>query len=440
MKDLIDAARAALVKILRFALLDPPHIATLANIATAANEGVEALAAAEARPATASPHLRAMAAAVLKQLGEPFPREEIDLDAVGLLCRVFVGGFTTGAAAETQPVACSGCYGCKCPKHYTAPPAQPDLSAIHPTDRIFGLAEEAQPVGEPVGHAHVYSDTNSFNDADEVMRVRVVFTDPNWQYKQRDGATVALYTAPPAQPVGEPVAPSVDLPERVVDWIGRSAGVAMGERCLYRFAEGIKDEVIARLPMHCFLPAAPPAQPAAPALAPAEPVAWTDEQAYHMGRGAYECSVFPANHGREVKCFWQLTSIQQAGWVAKAAMLAAAPAAPAQAPLTNAARDMLTERRRQIEAEGFDSTHDDEHDNGSMAAAGSAYALAAADALHPLSQGDGDFVHSPPLMWPWDAEWWKPGDPRRMLVKGSALMLAEIERLDRAAGITGEDT
>lgn len=29
--------------------------------------------------------------------------------------------------------------------------------------------------------------------------------------------------------------------------------------------------------------------------------------------------------------------------------------------------------------------------------------------------------------------WWKPGAPRRMLIKAAALIVAEIERLDRAA-------
>ena len=42
-----------------------------------------------------------------------------------------------------------------------------------------------------------------------------------------------------------------------------------------------------------------------------------------------------------------------------------------------------------------------------------------------------------PATWPWGASWWKPGDPRRMLVKAAALILAEIERLDRAAARGG---
>jgi hypothetical protein len=114
-------------------------------------------------------------------------------------------------------------------------------------------------------------------------------------------------------------------------------------------------------------------------------------------------------------------------------MLASHPL-PALAPLqvdNPAARDVLAERRRQVESEGWDAKHDDEHDSGEMASAASAYALAAADKLHPMSQGDGEFDKLPPAMWCWDHEWWKPGEPRRMLVKAGALILAEIDRLDR---------
>ncbi|MNY70647.1 hypothetical protein D3C86_2088230 [compost metagenome] len=36
--------------------------------------------------------------------------------------------------------------------------------------------------------------------------------------------------------------------------------------------------------------------------------------------------------------------------------------------------------------------------------------------------------------WPWSEDWWKPSpEPRRNLVKAGALILADIERLDRAA-------
>lgn len=113
----------------------------------------------------------------------------------------------------------------------------------------------------------------------------------------------------------------------------------------------------------------------------------------------------------------------------------------------DAARDVLAERRRQVDGEGWTPEHDDEHDGGVLAAAGSAYALYAADEMHPQSQGDGHFRKSPPAMWPWHEEmagrgegpvktraiWWKPKDPRQALVKAGALILAEIERIDRQA-------
>jgi hypothetical protein len=98
---------------------------------------------------------------------------------------------------------------------------------------------------------------------------------------------------------------------------------------------------------------------------------------------------------------------------------------------TLAERDVLAERRRQIESEGWTPEHDDAHDSGEMAAAGASYALNAADQLHPFSQGDGG--NAQPESWPWDSQWWRPTTPRRDLVKAGALILAEIERLDRSA-------
>jgi len=56
----------------------------------------------------------------------------------------------------------------------------------------------ADEVREPVAHAHVWMDTSSFNDNEEVRRVNVVFTDPEWRHKQPINATVPLYTHPPA--------------------------------------------------------------------------------------------------------------------------------------------------------------------------------------------------------------------------------------------------
>lgn len=89
-----------------------------------------------------------------------------------------------------------------------------------------------------------------------------------------------------------------------------------------------------------------------------------------------------------------------------------------------AARDVLAERRRQIEAEGWTPEHDDAYAEGDLAQAAGCYSLYA----HCSENLDGS-----PADWPWPDEWWKPAGPRRNLVKAGALILAEIERLDRAA-------
>lgn len=103
----------------------------------------------------------------------------------------------------------------------------------------------------------------------------------------------------------------------------------------------------------------------------------------------------------------------------------------ATAPTTSdAARDVLAERRRQIEQEGWTLKHDDEHDGGQLPMAAASYAVAASYAsagLFPMPKG------APPTSWPWRKSWWKPTTPRRDLVKAGALILAEIERIDRAA-------
>lgn len=107
------------------------------------------------------------------------------------------------------------------------------------------------------------------------------------------------------------------------------------------------------------------------------------------------------------------------------AALAAAPTQ--QEPrLSDAARDVFLERVRQQSEEGWTPEHDDEHGHGQMATAAGCYAMFTA--AYP----EGD----PPRYWPWAVKWWKPRDPRRNLVKAGALILAEIERLDRAAAPT----
>lgn len=108
-------------------------------------------------------------------------------------------------------------------------------------------------------------------------------------------------------------------------------------------------------------------------------------------------------------------------------------AADTQGDAQDAARDVLAERQRQVAREGYTTAHDDEHTDGELSAAAAAYAWAAGCNMDPHGVERYEPDAKPPKMWPWDDGDWKPGDVRRMLVKSGALLLAEIERIDRAA-------
>jgi len=104
----------------------------------------------------------------------------------------------------------------------------------------------------------------------------------------------------------------------------------------------------------------------------------------------------------------------------------------AHAMLSIAARDVIAERQRHVDVEGWTPEYDDEHAPGTLALAGAAYALDAGYALDSFVPADAD--HPEPLFWPFCSEWWKPGTPRSGLVKAASLILAEIERIDRDPG------
>lgn len=90
---------------------------------------------------------------------------------------------------------------------------------------------------------------------------------------------------------------------------------------------------------------------------------------------------------------------------------------------------VLAERARQTRIEGWSAEHDDLHTSGELAGAAACYAAYRSN-LDPVTVMGADLIET---MWPWCPSWWKPTDRRRDLVKAGALILAEIERLDRAA-------
>jgi len=82
------------------------------------------------------------------------------------------------------------------------------------------------------------------------------------------------------------------------------------------------------------------------------------------------------------------------------------------------------ERRRQVTAEGYDAAHDDRHTAGEIALMAASYAALAG--RHEIAA-----MHA----WPWDDPLPQSltAAPRRLLIIAGALILAEIERIDRAA-------
>lgn len=99
--------------------------------------------------------------------------------------------------------------------------------------------------------------------------------------------------------------------------------------------------------------------------------------------------------------------------------------------MAQALYDLLAERLRQVDDEGWSPEHDDQHAVGELAAAAACYITNVCEGGDPEGEG------RPPFGWPWSHDWWKPTNPRRDLVKAGALILAEIERLDRMAEKAG---
>lgn len=93
--------------------------------------------------------------------------------------------------------------------------------------------------------------------------------------------------------------------------------------------------------------------------------------------------------------------------------------------LSTAWEDVGKERLRQIDKEGFTPDHDDTYHRGELILAAVCYLLASVETLMVAP-----FLNR---WWPWPSSWWKSTTNRRNLVKAGALVLAEIERLDRAA-------
>lgn len=101
--------------------------------------------------------------------------------------------------------------------------------------------------------------------------------------------------------------------------------------------------------------------------------------------------------------------------------------------------EIAAERKRQIEVEGWAPEHDDEHATGELSLAATAYVSTVAAGLQTISftskplKVSGYMDIPMPKYWPFAPSWWKPKSLRRDLIRAAALIVAEIERLDRAS-------
>lgn len=111
--------------------------------------------------------------------------------------------------------------------------------------------------------------------------------------------------------------------------------------------------------------------------------------------------------------------------------------------------DIITERQRQVEEKGFSPEHDDRHDRSELALAAAAFCLAKINDLRKTfstEMGDGQVAvtlqDAAEALWPWNTDEWEPESWSvftassiaariRNLVKAAAMIIAEIERLDR---------
>lgn len=92
--------------------------------------------------------------------------------------------------------------------------------------------------------------------------------------------------------------------------------------------------------------------------------------------------------------------------------------------MSQAIFDITSERQRQQSVECRTAENDDQHKWGELPRAAIAYIFAV---VNP---------NAAKHWWAWDESFFKPKSPRKDLVRAAALLVAEIERLDRASEVS----
>lgn len=89
----------------------------------------------------------------------------------------------------------------------------------------------------------------------------------------------------------------------------------------------------------------------------------------------------------------------------------------------------IDQRRQKQIAKGYDAAHDDQHTKGEIALGAAAYCQSAAKPK--LYQKKPGAAFTFPTCWPWKSSEFNPKNPREDLLNAAAMIVAEIERIDR---------
>ncbi|HEJ8168715.1 hypothetical protein [Serratia marcescens] len=104
-----------------------------------------------------------------------------------------------------------------------------------------------------------------------------------------------------------------------------------------------------------------------------------------------------------------------------------------KSPITQAIRDVISERQRQRD-QGRDDVHDDGYIDGVLALGGAAYAISGAG-----FNCVGSYRRRAKNLWPFPLETFNPAgnvNRRADLVRAAAMIIAEIDRIDRKSART----
>lgn len=111
--------------------------------------------------------------------------------------------------------------------------------------------------------------------------------------------------------------------------------------------------------------------------------------------------------------------------------------------------ELIAEERKRQQQEGYDDRHDDHHKNGELVHAAICYAAeAVGEGVYFSYDSGAPFLHDEPETvgghydpFPWHKKEDKRGkhDRKKLLVIAGALIAAELDRLERADKMVGEE-